>query len=129
MAWARSSPFTSRREAAAARLGLLSANQSHDAIRRVFRQESARLVAGIVRLVRDVGLAEELAQDALVSALEQWPAAGIPDNPGAWLQAVARNRGINMLRRRALASRKHEQLAPLEAERERQDPPPRAKPH
>jgi RNA polymerase sigma factor (sigma-70 family) len=122
MAWARSSPFTSRREAAAARLGLLSANQSHDAIRRVFRQESARLVAGIVRLVRDVGLAEELAQDALVSALEQWPAAGIPDNPGAWLQAVARNRGINMLRRRALASRKHEQLAPLEAERERQDP-------
>jgi predicted RNA polymerase sigma factor len=100
----------------------VSACDPHEAIRDVFRQEAARLVAGIVRLVRDVGLAEELAQDALVAALEQWPESGIPDNPGAWLQATARNRGINVLKRRALMSRKHDQLAPLEAERERLHP-------
>ncbi|MDB4990681.1 MAG: polymerase subunit sigma-24, partial [Myxococcaceae bacterium] len=62
------------------------------AINAVFRIESARLIAGLVRMVRDVGLAEELAQDALVTALERWPEAGVPDNPGAWLMATAKNR-------------------------------------
>jgi RNA polymerase sigma factor (sigma-70 family) len=100
----------------------VSAHDPRDAIRDVFRKESARLVGGLVRLVRDVGLAEELAQDALVSALEQWPESGIPNNPGAWLQAAARNRAINLLKRNALVARKHEQLAPLELERERVRP-------
>jgi RNA polymerase sigma factor (sigma-70 family) len=100
----------------------LSVHDSHEAIRTVFRAESARLVGGIVRIVRDVGLAEELAQDALVAALEQWPQSGIPNNPGAWLQAAARNRAINVLKHEALVARKHEQLAPLELERERVGP-------
>lgn len=91
----------------------VSARDPHEAIRDVFRTESARLVGGLVRLVRDVGMAEEVAQDALVAALEQWPEAGIPNNPGAWLQAVARNRAINVIRRNALVARKHERLAPL----------------
>ncbi|HLK37462.1 MAG TPA: DUF6596 domain-containing protein [Polyangiaceae bacterium] len=97
----------------------MSARDSDEAIRDVFRTESARLVAGLVRLVRDVGLAEELAQDALVAALEQWPGSGIPNSPGAWLQAVARNHAINTLKRNAVVARKHEQIAPLERERER----------
>ena len=71
----------------------------HRAIHAVFRIESARLIAGIARLVQDVGLAEELAQDALVTALERWPDSGIPDNPGAWLMATAKRRGIDELRR------------------------------
>ncbi len=100
----------------------VSAHDPHDAIRDVFRTESARLVGGLVRLVRDVGVAEELAQDALVAALEQWPESGIPDNPGAWLQAVARNRAINVLRRNALVARTHERGAPLELARERVHP-------
>jgi RNA polymerase sigma factor (sigma-70 family) len=99
----------------------------HEVIRDVFRTESARLVAGLVRIVRDVGLAEELAQDALVAALEQWPESGIPNSPGAWLQAAARNRAINVLRRSALIARKHEQLAPLEIARERLPPALEAK--
>lgn len=76
----------------------------------VFRLESPKLIASLTRLVRDVGLAEELAQDALVAALEQWPRTGIPDKPGAWLMGVAKNRGINVLRRSKLLDRKHEQL-------------------
>jgi len=72
--------------------------------------ESARLIAGLARIVRDVGLAEELAQDALVAALEQWPAAGIPNNPGAWLMSAARHRAIDALRHKSLAERKHAQL-------------------
>lgn len=100
----------------------VSSHDPHEAIHDVFRTASGRLVAGLVRLVRDVGLAEELAQDALVAALEQWPEMGIPNNPGAWLQAAARNRAINVLRRNALVARKHEQLAPLELERERVRP-------
>ncbi len=72
--------------------------------------ESARLIAGLTRLVRDVGLAEELAQDALVAALEQWPDAGIPDHPGAWLMAAAKRRAIDRLRRLKLMARKHEEL-------------------
>ena len=105
----------------------VSAPETHEAIRNVFRAESARLVAGLVRLVRDVGVAEELAQDALVAALEQWPEAGIPDRPGAWLQAAARNRGINLLKRSALVARKHAELAPIELERERKQPDLEAK--
>src|SRR5258706_2968301 len=72
--------------------------------------ESAKLIAGLARMVRDVGVAEELAQDALVAALEQWPESGVPDNPGAWLMASAKNRAINTLRHRKMLERKHEEL-------------------
>ena len=100
----------------------VSVHDPHEAIRGVFRTESARLVAGLVRLVRDVGLAEELAQDALVAALEQWPTSGIPTAPGAWLYVTARRRALNVLKRNALLARKHEQLLPLEHEREQEHP-------
>ena len=76
----------------------------------VWRIESARLIAGLARIVRDVGLAEELAQDALVAALERWPQSGVPDRPGAWLMATARHRAIDHLRRSQLVDRKHDQL-------------------
>ena len=76
----------------------------------VWRIESARLIAGLARTVRDVGLAEDLAQDALVAALEQWPQSGVPDNPGAWLMATAKHRGIDRLRRDRTAARKNEEL-------------------
>ncbi|WP_203663014.1 RNA polymerase sigma factor [Actinocatenispora rupis] len=72
----------------------------------VYRIESARIIAGVARIVRDVGIAEELAQDALVAALEQWPGSGIPDNPGAWLMAVARRRAVDLVRRRDTYARK-----------------------
>jgi RNA polymerase sigma factor (sigma-70 family) len=88
----------------------VAASDAHRAIDAVFRIESARLIAGLARLVRDVGLAEELAQDALVAALERWPESGIPDNPGAWLMATARRRAIDRLRRDKRLSRKHEEL-------------------
>jgi RNA polymerase sigma-70 factor, ECF subfamily len=85
----------------------------------VWRIESARLIAGLARIVRDVGLAEDLAQDALVAALERWPEAGVPDNPGAWLMAAAKHRAIDQLRRRALLERKHDELGrELEARQE-----------
>jgi RNA polymerase sigma-70 factor, ECF subfamily len=84
----------------------------------VWRIESARVIAGLTRIVRDVGIAEELAQDALVAALEQWPSAGIPDKPGAWLMATARHRAIDFLRRGTLVDRKHEDLGREMAERE-----------
>jgi RNA polymerase sigma factor (sigma-70 family) len=84
--------------------------ETHRAIEAVWRIESARLIAGLARIVRDVGLAEELAQDALVAALEQWPSTGIPRNPGAWLMATAKHRGIDQLRRRTVLDRKHEEL-------------------
>jgi len=77
----------------------------------VWRMESARLIAGLTRIVRDVGIAEELAQDALVAALEQWPESGIPQNPGAWLMAAAKHRAIDLLRRNTRLERKHEELA------------------
>ncbi|BCH32235.1 RNA polymerase sigma factor [Mesorhizobium sp. L-8-10] len=77
----------------------------------VWRIEQAKLIAGLARIVRDVGLAEELAQDALVSALAQWPRQGIPRNPGAWLMAAARNRAFDHLRRKKMLARKHEQIA------------------
>ncbi|BDU70202.1 RNA polymerase sigma factor [Geothrix oryzae] len=81
--------------------------------------ESARLIAGLLRMVRDLDLAEELAQDALVAALEQWPGTGVPENPGAWLMATAKRRAIDRLRRLKLAERKHEELGrELEAQQE-----------
>jgi len=88
----------------------VTATDTHRAIEAVFRIEQARLIAGLARMVRDVGLAEELAQDALVVALEQWPRSGIPDRPGAWLMAAARNRAIDRLRRARLVERKHQEL-------------------
>jgi RNA polymerase sigma-70 factor, ECF subfamily len=88
----------------------VTAADTHRAIEAVWRIESARLIAGLTRIVRDVGLAEELAQDALVAALEQWPASGVPDNPGAWLMATAKHRAIDLLRRRALHVRKEGDL-------------------
>ncbi len=83
----------------------------HRAIDAVWRMESARVIAGLVRMVRDVGLAEELAQDALVAALEKWPETGVPDNPGAWLTTTARNRAIDRLRHLKLRDEKHLQVA------------------
>ncbi len=82
----------------------------HDAIAAVWRQESGRIVAGIARLVRDIGIAEDLAQDALVAALEHWPADGLPDNPGAWLMATAKNRAFDRLRRDQRLQAKLEQI-------------------
>jgi len=81
------------------------------AIEAVWRIEAAKLIAGLARLVRDVGLAEELAQDALVAALETWPRTGVPDNPGAWLMATAKNRALDQLRRFKMLEQKHVELA------------------
>jgi RNA polymerase sigma-70 factor, ECF subfamily len=86
------------------------ASDTHRTIDAVWRIESARLIAGLARIVGDVGLAEELAQDALVAALEQWPVSGVPDKPGAWLMGTAKHRAIDLLRRRKTLERKHEQL-------------------
>jgi RNA polymerase sigma factor (sigma-70 family) len=83
---------------------------THRAIDAVWRMESPRLIAGLARMVRDVALAEDLAQDALIAALEQWPGSGIPDNPGAWLMAAAKHRAIDTFRRSKLLERKHEEL-------------------
>ena len=80
------------------------------AIAAVWRIESAKIIAAVARMVRDVGLAEELAQDALLAALEQWPEAGIPNNPAAWLMATAKHRALNLLRRGKMLERKHDQL-------------------
>ena len=88
----------------------MSVADTHRAIDAVWRIESARLIAGLARIVRDVGVAEELAQDALVVALERWPESGVPDNPGAWLMAAAKNRAIDHFRRSKLLARKHEEL-------------------
>jgi RNA polymerase sigma factor (sigma-70 family) len=84
---------------------------THRTIEAVWRIESARVIAGLTRLTRDVGLAEDFAQEALVAALEQWPQSGVPDNPAAWLTATAKRRAIDLFRRNAVAERKHEELA------------------
>jgi RNA polymerase sigma-70 factor (ECF subfamily) len=86
-------------------------SDAHRAVHAVFRIESARLIAGLARIVRDVGRAEELAQDALVTALERWPETGVPDNPGAWLMATAKHRAIDQLRRSKRVEQKHQELA------------------
>ncbi len=97
----------------------MTASDTHRAIDAVWRIESARIIAGLARIVRDVGLAEELAQDALVAALERWPESGVPDNPGAWLMATAKHRAIDLLRRSKLLERKHEELGrEIEAQQE-----------
>jgi RNA polymerase sigma factor (sigma-70 family) len=97
----------------------VATSDAHRAIHAVFRIEQARLIAGIARMVRDVGLAEEIAQDALVTALERWPDSGVPDNPGAWLMATAKRRAIDELRRHKRLDRKHEELGhELEAREE-----------
>jgi RNA polymerase sigma factor (sigma-70 family) len=83
---------------------------AHRAIDAIWRIESAKIIAGVARLVRDVGLAEELAHDALITALEQWPRAGVPDNPGAWLMTAAKHRALDHFRRHKLVERKHEEL-------------------
>ena len=88
----------------------MTATETHRAIDAVWRIESARLIAGLARIVGDVGIAEDLAQDALVAALERWPTSGIPDNPGAWLMATAKHRAIDHLRRNKRVERKHEEL-------------------
>jgi RNA polymerase sigma factor (sigma-70 family) len=88
----------------------VTATDAHRAIDAVWRIESPRLIAGLARIVRDVGVAEDLAQDALVVALEQWPKSGVPDNPGAWLMATAKHRAIDLLRRRQMLDRKHEEV-------------------
>jgi RNA polymerase sigma-70 factor, ECF subfamily len=96
--------------------------ETHRAIEAVWRIESARVIAGLTRIVHDVGVAEELAQDALVVALEKWPESGIPDNPGAWLMATSKHRAIDFLRRGTLVERKHEDLGRDMAEREMEVP-------
>ena len=83
---------------------------AHGAIDAIWRIESPKLIAALTRVVRDVAIAEDLAQDALVAALEQWPESGIPENPGAWLMATAKHRAIDLFRRNAMAGRKHEDL-------------------
>jgi RNA polymerase sigma-70 factor, ECF subfamily len=96
----------------------VTAADTHHAISAVWRIESPKLIASLIRIVRDVGLAEDLAQDALVAALEQWPASGVPRNPAAWLMAAAKNRAIDHWRRNKLLDRKHEELGrTLEVER------------
>ncbi len=96
-----------------------SDSATNRAIEAVFRIESPRLIAGLARIVRDVGAAEELAQEALVAALEKWPDAGVPDNPGAWLMATAKNRAIDELRRGKRLERKHQELGrDMDAERD-----------
>src|SRR4030081_2349527 len=101
----------------------VSSSDIHRVIDAVWRIESARLIAGLTRIVRDIGIAEELAQDALVAALEQWPDSGVPDNPGAWLMSTAKHRAIDHWRRNKLLERKHEELGrELEMQQERSVP-------
>jgi predicted RNA polymerase sigma factor len=88
----------------------VTGTDTHRAIDAVWRIESPRLIAGLARIVRDVGLAEDLAQDALVAALQQWPESGVPDSPGAWLMATAKHRAIDHFRRNTRIERKHEEL-------------------
>jgi len=89
----------------------VTAGETHRAIEATFRIERARLIGGLARLVRSVDLAEELAQDALVVALSEWPRTGVPDNPGAWLMAVAKRRALDTFRRDKMRERKHEEIA------------------
>jgi RNA polymerase sigma factor (sigma-70 family) len=93
------------------RKGGVSAGETHQAIEATFRIERARLIAGLARVVRDIDRAEELAQDALVTALSEWPRTGVPANPGAWLMAVAKRRAIDALRHNRMRERKHEEIA------------------
>src|SRR5258708_20409479 len=89
----------------------VTAADSHRTIETVWRIEAPRLIGGLARIVRDVGIAEDLAQDALVAALESWPESGVPANPGAWLMATAKHRAIDLLRRTTVFERKQEEMA------------------
>jgi len=100
----------------------MSAIDIHGSIDAVWRIESPKLIASLTRIVRDIGLAEDLAQDALVAALEQWPKSGVPENPGAWLMATAKHRAIDHFRRNTLLDRKHEELGREVAEQEMKVP-------
>ena len=91
-------------------IAAVTATDTHRAIDAVWRIESPRIIAGLTRMVREVGVAEEMAQDALVAALEQWPMSGVPDNPGAWLMTIAKRRAIDFFRRTKRVERKHEEL-------------------
>ena len=91
-------------------IGGSASADTHRAIDAVWRMESPKLIAGLTRIVRDIGVAEDLAQDALIAALEQWPSSGVPDNPGAWLMAAAKHRAIDYFRRNTRLERKHEEL-------------------
>ena len=103
----------------------MAASETHRAIDAVWRIESARLIASLTRFTRDVGLAEELAQEALVVALEKWPESGVPENPGAWLMATAKRRAIDLFRRDRMLARKHAELArELQEAQERGGPDP-----
>src|SRR6185295_9219462 len=95
---------------------------THRAIDAVWRIESARLIARLTRMVGDVGVAEDLAGDALIVAMEKWPASGVPDNPGAWLMTAAKRRAIDYLRRNKRLDRKHEELGHELVELERAEP-------
>ena len=88
----------------------MTATAIHNTIDAVWRIESAKVIAGLTRIVRDVGIAEDLAQEALVAALEQWPQSGVPEKPGAWLMATAKHRALDLLRRRQMLDRKHQEL-------------------
>jgi RNA polymerase sigma factor (sigma-70 family) len=100
-----------------------TASDTHRAIDAVWRIESAKLIAGLTRVVRDVGLAEDLAQDALLAALEQWPKSGVPDNPGAWLMAIGKRRAIDGMRRGPMMDRKHAEIGhDLESKQESPEP-------
>jgi len=99
--------------------GEAASTEAHRAIEAIWRIESARLIAGLARIVGDIGTAEELAQDALVAALEQWRAEGVPERPGAWLMSTAKHRAIDLIRRRETLERKHEELG-RDAERDRE---------
>src|SRR5215472_10439563 len=88
----------------------IASGDIHRAIEAVWRIESARLIASLTRVTRDIGVAEDLAQDALLAALEQWPESGIPDKPGAWLMAIGKRRAIDYFRRNQLVGRKHEEI-------------------
>src|SRR5438874_2239884 len=115
----RSSSWRTCRRISHEKIRLVTQSDTHDAIDAVWRIESASLIAGLTRITGDVGLAEDLAQDALVVALERWPQSGVPDNPAAWLMATAKHRAIDQLRRGKMLDRKHEQLGhELEAGRD-----------
>src|SRR5207253_1411642 len=87
-----------------------ASTDAHHAIETIWRIESARLIAGLARIVGDIGTAEELAQDALVAALERWPTEGVPEKPGAWLMGTAKHRAIDLIRRRQSLDRKHQEI-------------------
>ena len=89
----------------------MATSETHRAVEAVWRIESARIIAALARVVKDVGIAEEVAQDALIAALEQWPRDGIPDKPAAWLMATAKRRAIDVLRKKSLHRRKEDEIS------------------